>query len=220
MGIDSYLHTRLSPYQLNADALKLIKKLDRKFSFQIEEKIIILINAASMHPSMSEYQLSLTHQALGDCYYKHGFYESALQRYECGLSLNPRLPVKRKIKEISAMQKTERPAASSPDLVADVLQYPEYTEISRQTALSSRNEENEAIIYDPAIEAEIERRLDALGEPYRSEFYRIRDKRYLTRRPNDTLSLYDYALLDLKAMEKSAAYRGNSPSSLETTDES
>lgn len=55
-------------------------------------------------------------------------------------------------------------------------------------------------------EAEIARRLDKLGEPYKSEFYRIREERKLNPDPNDIFSLKEYDIMDLETMERNAAY--------------
>ena len=68
VNVNSYLNTALSPYRLNEDAMELIEHLCENFSQEVEEKALILINSASLHPNMSRYQLSLTHKALGDCY--------------------------------------------------------------------------------------------------------------------------------------------------------
>ncbi len=56
---------------------------------------------------------------------------------------------------------------------------------------------------DPEHEAEIERRLDKLGEPYKLEFYRIREKRKQNPDPNDIFSLKEHDIMDLEAMERS-----------------
>ena len=60
--------------------------------------------------------------------------------------------------------------------------------------------------FDPASDKEILARLDALGDPYKSEFFRIWEKRKASYSPEDPLSLKQHALLDLDAMEKSFAY--------------
>ena len=65
-------------------------------------------------------------------------------------------------------------------------------------------------IYNPLTDEVILARLDALGEPYKSEFYRIQEHRKANYSEDDPLSLKQHALLDLDSMEKSAAYRSNS----------
>lgn len=235
VNVNSYLNTELSPYRLNDDAMKLIEHLCENFSQKVEEKALVLINAASLHPKMSRYQLSLTHKALGDCYYKHKFFQSALEQYNRAISYNSKIAVKRRIKKLSAIPSDKRASSLSPDVISDVLQFPEYKELLKreraliQTELDALWRDNlesralveqareqitsqsdqEKFIYDLEHEAEIERRLNALGEPYKSEFYRIREERQLTKEPDDILSLKDQELLDLESMERSATFSKN-----------
>lgn len=240
MNVNAYLKTSLSPYTLNGDAMRLIAALQEGFSTELERKIIILINAATMHPSMSRYQLSLTHKALGDCYYEHGYFGSALEQYRRALDYNKNLPIKRRMNKMLSMSSENRKTSLSPDEVYDVLQYPEYKNMieddaedrkrmidelwaghegERQVHDRVRREVIETAtlddaVIDPSHEAEIERRLNVLGEPYRTWFYQAREKRKLTRRADDPLSLKEYDLLDLQSMEQSKAFSDgkNSPS--------
>jgi hypothetical protein len=228
MKCDAYLATPLSPYTLNGDAMKLIEQLNSNFSVDLERKIIILINAATSHPSMSHYQLSLTHKALGDCYFEHEYYGSALEQYNRALAYNQKLSVKRRMNKILSMVSEDRKVSLSPDIVDDVLQYPEYAQILKDDAdLRKRatdalwvghenfraifeKAEKEVIdaakqdnrIYDPAHDAEVARRLDALGEPYKTWFLTAQEKRRLTYRDDDPLSLKEYDLLELQDLER------------------
>lgn len=228
MSINSYLHTSLSPYTLNNDAMKLIAILNENFSAELEQKIIILINAASIHPSMSHYQLSLTHKALGDCYYENGYFGSAMEQYNRALAHNKSLSVKRRMNKIHSMSQEERKMSLSPDIINDVLQFPEYATAVKDDAMQRErivdtiwagHEEEKAIhdtvekemikaakhkdtIFDPEYEAEIKCRLDALGEPYKTWFYKAREKRLLTQRADDPLSIKDYDLMELQSMER------------------
>lgn len=228
MGIKSYLNTSLSPYTLNSDAMNLIAVLNENFSTELEQKTIILINAAAMHPSMSHYQLSLTHKALGDCYYEHGYFGSAMEQYNRALAYNKNLSVKRRISKIHSMSQEDKKISLSPDIIDDVLQFPEYDKIvtddakqrkQMSDAIWAEHEEEKVIhdtikkeminearhedtVLDPEYEAEIKCRLDALGEPYKTWFYRSREKRILTKRPNDSLSMKDYDLMELQSMER------------------
>lgn len=228
MDINSYLHTSLSPYTLNSDAMRLITTLNENFSAEMEQKILILINAATLHPSMSRYQLSLTHKALGDCYYEHGYWGSALEQYNRALVYNKNLSVKRRINKIQSMPQEERKVSISPEIIDDVLQFPEYAkavknDLSERERMSDAlwvgHEEEKVIcdtireemvedarledaILDPEHEAEIKRRLDALGEPYKTWFCKAREKRMLTRQSDDPLSMKDYDLMELQSMER------------------
>lgn len=232
MNANAYLKTSLSPYTLNGDAMQLIASLQEDFSTELEKKIIILINAATIHPSMSHYQLSLTHKALGDCYYDYGYFGSALEQYRRALDYNKNLPIKRRMNKMLSMSPENRKASLSPDEVYDVLQYPEYKnmvgddaedrkrmidelwaghEEEKQACDRARSEVVETValddsVIDPSHEAEIERRLAALGEPYKSSFYEVREQRRLTRRSDDTISMKEHDLLDLQAMEESKLF--------------
>ncbi len=232
MNCNAYLTTSLSPYTLNGDAMKLIEQLNLNFSSDLERKIIILINAAASHPSMSHYQLSLTHKVLGDCYFDHEYYGSALEQYNRALAYNKNFSLKRRMKKMLSMVPEERKISLSPNIVDDVLKYPEYAQIVKDDAdqrkcatealwaghedfkatldkvekavvNTARQDDN---VYDPAHEAEVTRRLDALGEPYKTWFLKAREERRLTHREDDPVSLKQYDLWDLQSMERAKDY--------------
>ena len=207
-NINAYLKTSLSPYQLNTDSMSLVRKLEKRYSLETEEKAVILLNAAELHPSMSKYQLSLTHKAIGDIDYQNGFYGSALAHYETALSYNQKLSVKRRLKELLAVPKEERKFSCSPDLVANVLAFDEYAQWRAEFQEQTPIEHTEDNVYDSGFDAEIMDRVEALDELSRSEFWRLMEKRKLTHRQDDPLSLKDYALLDLQAIERAANARG------------
>lgn len=232
MSVRNYMQTCITPYRLLDDAMALIDQLCIDFDRATEEKVIVLINAAGLHPSVSASRMSMAHKALGDCYYQHNFWGNALEHYHRGLSLNERLAVKRRVQQLEAISRADLLRSASPDLIGDVLRYPEYAELveadrrniaalraetwedpldrerydlARLRAAQQAAAENR--IYDPEHEEDIARRLDALGEPYKSEFYRIREQAILSRRDDDPLSQQDIDLMNLAAMERSAAYR-------------
>lgn len=72
---------------------------------------------------------------------------------------------------------------------------------TRATLCQKAQKENE--IYDPEFEQMIKNRLEKLGEPYISTFYRTRAE----RDEDDTLSNKEFDLLTLKSMEHSYNYR-------------
>lgn len=232
MSVRNYMQTCITPYRLLDDAMALIDQLCVDFDRDTEEKAIVLINAASLHPSMSTYQLSMAHKALADCYFEHNFRGSALEHYRRGLGLNGRLAVKRRIQQLEAIPRTDLLQSASPDLIGDVLLFPKYAELVEAdrrsiTALRAEIWEDpldrerhdlarvraaqqaaaENRIYDPDLEADIAGRLDALGEPYKTEFYRMREQSIMSRRDDEPLSQRDIDMLNLSALERSAAYR-------------
>ena len=200
--IDDYMLTDLSPYRVLRDASKFLLALNKNFSPALEERVVILINAAEAHPEMSKRQVSLVRKDLADCYYENGYYGGAMDQYRLALELNPRLPVKRRIRELEAMTETG-PSACSPDLVGDILQFKEYANFTHEyDKIRTRQLRQEDLLYDATWEAEVEARLDALGPAAKSEFHRIREARakiggdlLLSRRKEDELTL--------EAMERS-----------------
>lgn len=85
---------------------------------------------------------------------------------------------------------------------------------TRENVEKVRHELSEQAKLDNSIpdlehEAEIARRLDKLGEPYKSEFYRMREERKQNPDPNDIFSLKEYDIMNLEAMEKSEHSRSS-----------
>ena len=190
-----------SPYHLNSRAMKLIEEMNNDFTVKAEKEVIVLLNAVSMNPKMSKYQLSLSRKAFGDCYYYHGITQNALEQYELGLNLNPRLPVTKRIKAIRTMDPEDRNSSLDPNMVDDKLIY-------------HSNDYTEPYIYDEEFENEIEQRLSQLDEAARSEFYRIRGE----RKADLVLSHQELDLLTLNAMERSYNFKAKNTKRGEGTD--
>lgn len=126
----AYLRTDLSPYLLISDAKVLIKQLKDNFSKPIEREVLILINAADLHPKMSNHQLSIVHKAMGDCYYSHGYFLNALAQYNRAISKNPNISVKKRIQEIKNMPAPYKEKYSlPPSTKGDVLKIPRYKDL-------------------------------------------------------------------------------------------
>lgn len=87
-----------NPYSLLGRATYLLSKPE-DFKDTAEE-IRQLLARAKASEKVSEYQLSLAYKTLGEQYETAGEKESALQSYETGLSLNPHLSVKKRIKQL------------------------------------------------------------------------------------------------------------------------
>ena len=202
--IDDYMLTDLSPYRVLRDASRLLQALTKKFSSRVEERVVILINAAEAHPQMSMCQVSLVRKDLAEFYYANGYYGDALAQYRLALEINPRLPVKRRLKELEAMEDIAPPTCS-PYLVGDILQFEEYKDFTHgYDKIRTRRVHQDDLLYDPTWEAEIETRLDALGPTAKSEFHRLREAR--AKMGGDlTLSRREEDELTLKAMERSFA---------------
>lgn len=164
-------------------------------------------NAAEAHPQMSMRQVSLVRKDLADCYYENGYLGGALAQYRLALELNPRLPVKRRMKELAAAA-DKGPPVCSPDLVDDILKFDEYADYTHSyDKIRTRRQREEDLLYDPTWEAEIEARLDALGATAKPEFYRLREAR--TKMGGDrVLSRREEDELTLKSIEQSFNQKG------------
>lgn len=247
MPVRSYMQTCITPYRLLHDAMALIEQLCTNFDREVEEKAVVLINAAALHPSMSTYQLSMAHKALADCYFQHNFRGSALEHYQRGLSLNGSLAVKRRIQQLQTIPKEGLLSSASPDLIQDVFTFPEYAELVEENHCNTdalrveivkdyansdkpkglfdseeecaaalekvRQElklkaEQENRTYDPANDFEVCGLLQSLSEADRSEFFRVREQSMRNRRDDETFSQRDLDILELQAMQRSAAFRG------------
>ena len=231
---NEYFGTVISPFLLNSDAMALVSLLFTKFNKDMEERAVILLNAAELHPGMSAYQLSLTHKALGDVYYSNAFFGAALEHYKRGLNQNPALSVKKRIKELEKRPDSEMAFSASPDLIGDVLRFPKYKkmveahEAERRSSLSSirpvapeirelsdrlqqetrDNVARENDIYDPAFEAAVDRVLASLGEAMKDAFHKNRLIRQQTEN-SSFLSSKETDILELRAMVASAVYHGD-----------
>lgn len=210
MNAESYLKTSLSPYKLNEDALSLIKKLTESFTSETEEKALVLLNASALHPKMSQYQLSLSHKELGDCYYKHGYFQSALEQYQTALLYNPRIAVKKRIKEIESMDDDKRKSSLSSDIVADVLEFPEYNKYLNG---------NKSLMFSEDIDGESWDKYKDIFEKAKKELDEYEAKEFLksmycvikTHRSDDPISIREHLIINLRGMMRSSVYRKNNP---------
>lgn len=92
---------KASPYELNGRAQELIAnaKAGSEDWNAVENEVLSILQRIGANAKMSRYQLSLTYRELGDLYAERGDHAKAASAYEEGLSLNPNLPVKKKLKQ-------------------------------------------------------------------------------------------------------------------------
>lgn len=194
------MYNSISPYRINDDANKLINSIKDEFSIDKERIIIILLNEIDSDFKMSRYQLSLSRKSFGDCYHKHGITQNAIEQYELGLKLNPKLPVKKLLKELYSIDSEERISSLNYNMVGDISEY--YNEVSGEdtTSLAPTNSSNS--IYDEDFENMLTQRLQKMGEPYISEFYKTR----INRKFDMIFSDNELDLMTLEAMERSFRY--------------
>lgn len=97
-----YRKPDISPYLLNARVQMLIKKVKNKIIqwYEVDQEITYLLERLRNDDTMSCYQLSMTYKALGDLYFEYDNAEKAILSYEIGLSLNPKLAVRKKLNQL------------------------------------------------------------------------------------------------------------------------
>ena len=103
------MHTEYSPYAMLAEANRLITESTTNGNLpkNCEKQVISLLNTCESYPNMSSYQLSLAHKDLADLYNSLGLTGSAIEHYEIALRMNPRIAVKKKIKQLKSLPTEE-----------------------------------------------------------------------------------------------------------------
>lgn len=121
------MHTKYSPYAMLEEANRLISECVSKATLpkDREKQIVSLLNTAEACPNMSSYQLSLAHRDLADLYSSLGVTGSAMEHYEIALQMNPKIAVKKKLKQLKALP-TESLAYS---LDANIASEPDYSNL-------------------------------------------------------------------------------------------
>lgn len=99
------MHAQYSPYAMLAEANRLISECVSKAVLpkDCEMQIVSLLNNAESYPNMSSYQLSLAHRDLADLYSSLGITGSAMEHYEIALQMNPKIAVKKKLKQLKSL---------------------------------------------------------------------------------------------------------------------
>ena len=100
-----FLHEKISPYSINSRIWTLLNKIPDSETGTNEKTVAMLLKEVEKlleritNPlSITPYQISQTYGKLGDVYSKLKMPQKAVMAYENGLSANPKLPVKRKLK--------------------------------------------------------------------------------------------------------------------------
>lgn len=126
------MRTEYSPYSILAEANRLISESTKKGGFppDYEKQIVLLLNAAGLYPNMSTYQLSLAHKDLADLYSSLEITGSAIEHYEIALRMNPKIAVKKKLKQLKSF-----PAESLAYSVdANIAAEPDYSNLKPREA--------------------------------------------------------------------------------------
>lgn len=130
------MHAQYSPYAMLAEANRLISECVSKAVLpkDCEMQIVSLLNNAESYPNMSSYQLSLAHRDLADLYSSLGITGSAMEHYEIALRMNPKIAVKKKLKQLKSL-----PAESlAYSLDANIASEPDYSNLKpRKTELDA-----------------------------------------------------------------------------------
>lgn len=97
-----YKKPDISPYVLNSRVNWLIKdvKNGTRNMEQVEKEIVELLKRLKTDINMSTNQLSITFKELGELYSNHDEVAKAIDAYEMGLLLNPKLPVKKNLNKL------------------------------------------------------------------------------------------------------------------------
>lgn len=232
------MHTGYSPYDMTAEANRIIEESMSSGSFPLdsEKQVLALLNVAQNYPHMFVYQLSLAHKSLANLYYSLGITGSAMEHYEIALEMNPKIAVKKKLKELKSLPKE----LLSYSLDANSIYEPDYSNLTfhkieldaefieyrqkqdeRQAAywgisIDEYNQKNAEIL--SSLQKEVEEANKIYDPEWEKEIEerlsklneQYKNEFYRTRKTQsnegDILSLKELDRLALEAMEKSFHY--------------
>ena len=178
-----YTKPDISPYTLNNRAIKLIDRLQINIQDKDLQELTELLNRLKLCKNISPLQLSLTYKSMGNMYEKHNLLDNAILAYETGLTINPKLTVKKALKNLKYNSCIKEHS----------------DKIQKQLKEESTKKNN---IYDEEWENELNKRLSKLDEPSRKAFYHMR----ANRKEDNILSYKELDILNLEALERSYNY--------------
>jgi len=94
-------------YKMLEEMNECLAKLERHYEQDNEIRILRIAAEVVEIEGLSPHQTSLAIKRLADYYYSEDNWLMALDHYEIGYRLNPKLPVKRRIEELSSEAKTQ-----------------------------------------------------------------------------------------------------------------
>lgn len=90
------------------EAIRLMNEVDgSSIPCDVEKQIILLLNKAETYSDMSAYQLAIARKQLAEIYYASGITGSALEQFCMAQSLNPKIAVKKKLKELQSIPRKD-----------------------------------------------------------------------------------------------------------------
>lgn len=229
-----------SPFDMCNEAVRIIESHQScSMSTKAERQVILLLNKADLYKEMSTYQMSVARKKFAEYYYSNNLTGSALEQYQLAIGANPKIPIKKRLKELLAISKSDLTYSLDANMVGEPdmsnLEYYEFSQplidpsdqlkkdaksaefygmsleeyrkwkydLQKKTDRKLRLEASEDdSIYDPEFENMLSARLEKLGEPYISEFLRLRPTK-----SDGTLSAKSLSEMLLSSMEESHAYR-------------
>ena len=121
------MHTGYSPYDMCAEATRLIELLkEEALSTESEKQIILLLNKLEEYDHTSQYQLSIARKLFADMYYQYGINGNALEQYNAALILNSKIAVNKRIKELSKIPQDQLAFSLDCNMVGD----PDYSNLN------------------------------------------------------------------------------------------
>ena len=102
------MRTGYSPFDMCNEAVQIIASYKSGLMTAADERqVILLLNMADSYKEMSAYQMSIARKKFADYYYSNNFTGSALEQYQLAIEINPKLSVKKRLKELLLINKCD-----------------------------------------------------------------------------------------------------------------